>query len=119
MVTTNQLVRCSISLALTFIPVSAQRATRAADAPTFQVDPFWPRPLTNHWILGSVTGVAIDAQDHVWLVHRGMDSLTARTEAGLGTNPPTAESCCAPAPYVLEFDAGGVLLNSWGGPGQG
>ena len=119
MVTTNQLVRCSISLALTFIPVSAQRATRAADAPTFQVDPFWPRPLANHWILGSVTGVAIDAQDHVWLVHRGMDSLTARTEAGLGTNPPTAESCCAPAPYVLEFDAGGVLLNSWGGPGQG
>lgn len=119
MVTTNQLVRCSISLALTFIPVSAQRATRAADAPTFQVDPFWPRPLANHWILGSVTGIAIDAQDHVWLVHRGMDSLTARTEAGLGTNPPTAESCCAPAPYVLEFDAGGVLLNSWGGPGQG
>ena len=123
MITTNQLLRCSISLAagltLTLIPVSAQRTTRAAEVPTFQVDPFWPRPLVNHWILGSVTGVAVDAQDHVWLVHRGMDSLTARTEAGLATNPPTAESCCAPAPYVLEFDSAGVLVNSWGGPGQG
>ena len=48
-----------------------------------------------------------------------MDSLTARTEAGIGTNPPTAESCCAPAPFVLEFDQAGTLLNSWGGPGPG
>src|SRR5579862_7733805 len=27
--------------------------------------------------------------------------------------------CCAPAPPVLEFDQGGNLINSWGGPGQG
>lgn len=83
------------------------------------VDPFWPRPLPNHWILGSVTGVAVDAQDHVWIVHRGMDSLTARTEAGLATDPPTAEACCAPAPPVLEFDAAGMLVSHWGGPGKG
>lgn len=108
----------TLGLALGLLPVSAQRATRT-EAPAFQVDPLWPRPLPNHWILGSVTGVAVDAQDHIWLVHRGMDSLTARTEAGLGTNPPTAESCCAPAPLVLEFDRAGTLLNSWGGPGQG
>ena len=109
----------ALGLALALTPVSAQRAARGAEAPTFQVDPFWPRPLANHWILGSVTGVAIDAQDHVWLVHRGMDSLTARTEAGLATTPPTAESCCAPAPFVLEFDAAGTVINSWGGPSQG
>jgi DNA-binding beta-propeller fold protein YncE len=48
-----------------------------------------------------------------------MDSLTAKTEAGIGTNPPTAEACCAPAPFVLEFDQAGTLLSSWGGPGQG
>jgi len=121
MVTTHQVLRRSsfftLGLAFTLMPVSAQRAT--SQAPTFQVDPLWPRPLPNHWILGSVTGVAVDAQDHIWLVHRGMDSLTARTEAGLGTSPPTAESCCAPAPPVLEFDQAGTLLNSWGGPGQG
>jgi hypothetical protein len=34
----------------------------------------WPKPLPNHWILGSVTGVAVDARDHVWIVHRGIDS---------------------------------------------
>jgi DNA-binding beta-propeller fold protein YncE len=66
-----------------------------------------------------VTGVAVDAQDHIWIVHRGADSLTASTENGTGTNPPTAENCCSPAPPVLEFDADGNLLSHWGGPGQG
>ena len=92
---------------------------RGAAAPTYAADPLWPKPLPNHWILGSVTGVAVDGQDHVWLVHRGLDSLTQRTEAGTGTNPPTAETCCAPAPPVLEFDATGALVGHWGGPGQG
>ena len=44
--------------------------------PSFQVDPLWPKPLPNHWLLGSVTGVAVDAQDHIWIVHRGYDSMT-------------------------------------------
>src|SRR5262245_1629497 len=117
----NHLLRASAALAIgatvTLIPLSAQRAP--SQVPTFQVDPLWPKPLPNHWILGSVTGVSVDPQDHIWLVHRGIDSLTARTEAGIGTDPPTAESCCAPAPFVLEFDAAGTVLNSWGGAGQG
>ena len=123
MIWTRPLLRGVTSLALGVVagvlPHASQRNSGSTAAPAFQVDPFWPRPLPNHWILGSVTGVAVDAQDHIWLVHRGMDSLTARTEAGIGTNPPTAESCCAPAPAVLEFDQAGALLNSWGGPGQG
>ncbi len=100
-------------------PVFRPQTPTDAQVPVFQVDPLWPKPLPNHWILGSVTGVWVDAQDHIWLVHRGLDSLTARTEAGLATDPPTAETCCAPAPPVLEFDQAGTLLNSWGGPGQG
>jgi DNA-binding beta-propeller fold protein YncE len=88
-------------------------------APKFEVDRLWPKPLPNHWILGSVTGLAVDAQDHIWIVHRGLDSLTQRTEAGLATNPPGSEDCCAPAPHVLEFDAAGALVGHWGGPGQG
>jgi Lactonase, 7-bladed beta-propeller len=87
-------------------------------APNYQVDALWPKPLPNHWILGSVTGVAVDAQDHVWIVHTAA-SNQAGTELGTGTNPPTAEVCCAPAPPVLEFDADGNLLSHWGGPGQG
>jgi DNA-binding beta-propeller fold protein YncE len=95
-----------------------QRGAKPA-APVFQVDPMWPKPMPNAWILGSITGVAVDAQDHIWIVHRGAPSLTARTENGLGTDPPTAELCCRPAPPVLEFDQAGTLVSSWGGPGQG
>jgi DNA-binding beta-propeller fold protein YncE len=98
---------------------SAVRLTAQGAAPKFEVDRMWPQPLPNHWILGSITGLAVDAQDHIWIVHRGLDSLTARTEAGTGTTPPTAEDCCSPAPPVLEFDAAGKLVSHWGGPGQG
>jgi DNA-binding beta-propeller fold protein YncE len=86
--------------------------------PSFQVDPFWPKPLPNHWLLGSVTGVAVDARDHVWVVHRGLESMTARTEIGAATDPKTAEDCCVPAPPVLEFDPSGKLVGHWGGPGE-
>jgi len=87
-------------------------------APSFQVDPLWPKPLPNHWLLGSVTGVAVDAQDHIWVVHRGYDSMTARTEIGAATTPKTADECCVPAPPILEFDQAGNLLGHWGGPGE-
>ena len=85
--------------------------------PSFHVDPLWPKPLPNHWLLGSVTGVAVDAQDHIWVVHRGYDSMTARTEIGAATDPKTADECCLPAPPVLEFDTAGTLVGHWGGPG--
>jgi DNA-binding beta-propeller fold protein YncE len=94
-------------------------AAAAVSAPSFEVDPFWPKPLPNHWILGSTIGVAVDGQDHVWIVHRGGSTLNARTEMGLGTTPPTAEECCLPAPPVLEFDPAGNLVGHWGGPGEG
>ncbi len=91
----------------------------AAPAPSYVVDELWPLPLPNHWVLGSVTGIAIDAHDHLWVAHRGPASLALRTEIGLAASPPTAESCCLSAPPILEFDAAGKLLESWGGPGQG
>ncbi|MXW16918.1 MAG: hypothetical protein F4X60_16595 [Gemmatimonadetes bacterium] len=92
-------------------------ADRAAEAPMFEVDPFWPQPLPNHWVLGSVVGVGVDSRDHVFIVHR-QAPLNARTEIGAAQDPPTGE-CCVPAPYVLEFDPEGNLVNSWGGPGEG
>jgi hypothetical protein len=105
-----------VSLLFAAVVGSAQQRTAA---PTFVVDPLWPKPLGNHWLLGSVTGVNVDAQDHLWVVHRGYDSFTSRTEIGLATTPKTAEDCCLPAPFVLEFDAAGTLLSHWGGPGTG
>jgi DNA-binding beta-propeller fold protein YncE len=87
-----------------------------AQAPRFEVDPMWPKPLPNHWVIGTAIGVSIDAQDHVWIVHRA-GSLEPR-EVWATTNPPNT-SCCFPAPPVLEFDQAGTLIGHWGGPGPG
>lgn len=94
-------------------------STGSNQGPTFQVDPLWPKPMPNHWILGSITGLWVDAADHVWIVHRGADSLNARQEMGLASNPPGSEFCCRPAPQVLRFDPAGGVVTLWGGPGDG
>ena len=91
-------------------------AQSGVQAPMFEVDPLWPKPLPNHWVLGSTIGVAVDGQDHVWIIHR-VSSLAAG-ERRLDADPPTGE-CCAAAPPVLEFDQAGNLVGHWGGPGNG
>jgi len=85
-------------------------------APRFEVDPLWPKPLPNHWILGQTIGVSVDAQDHIWIIHRAGSLEPGEVHAT--TTPQTAQ-CCAAAPPVLEFDEQGDLLKSWGGPGEG
>ena len=85
--------------------------------PVFEVDPLWPKPLPNHWLLGTTIGVSVDNRDHIWIVHRG-DSLAAG-EVPAAQDPPVATECCFPAPPVLEFDQAGTLVNYWGGPGEG
>ena len=95
----------------------AAEERNAAQAPAFEVDPLWPKPLPNHWVLGSTIGVSVDENDHVWVIHRSSATLN-NNEKGLELKPPTGE-CCAGAPPVLEFDQAGNLLNHWGGPGEG
>ncbi|MDQ3950492.1 MAG: hypothetical protein M3282_09100, partial [Gemmatimonadota bacterium] len=85
-------------------------------APRFEVDPWWPKPLPDNWILGQVSGIAVDSRDHVWILHRPR-TLTAR-EAGAVQTPPISQ-CCVPAPPVIELDAQGNVVRSWGGPGRG
>jgi DNA-binding beta-propeller fold protein YncE len=105
--------------------LAAQRAATSgkaqpagkAQAPQFEVEILWPKPMPNHWLLGSATGVAIDKQDHIFVVNL-TDSFTARTEIGLSANPTLGE-CCDPSPNVLEYDPSGALVGHWGGPGQG
>jgi DNA-binding beta-propeller fold protein YncE len=90
-----------------------------ARAPRYQVQALWPRPFAEQsWVLGSITGVTVDAQNHIWVVHRGADSLE-NNEKGMMLTPPSSSICCKAAPFVLEFDQAGALLSSWGGPGQG
>jgi hypothetical protein len=99
-------------VAVTAMPRAQQRGGSTA-APKLEVDPLWPKPfpVAKHWILGSVTGVAVDAQDHIWVVHRGVDSLQ-NNEKG-PTLEPWASSCCYAAPQLLEFDAAGNLVGNW------
>ena len=48
-----------------------QIKAQAVEAPQFKYDPFWPKPLPEGWVLGSVGSVCVDARDHVFAVTRG------------------------------------------------
>jgi DNA-binding beta-propeller fold protein YncE/mannose-6-phosphate isomerase-like protein (cupin superfamily) len=88
---------------------------RTVQSPMFEVDPLWPKPLPNHWLLGMTIGVWVDEQDNVWIIHRGADTLHANEKA---LDLKVGE-CCTAAPPVLVFDPAGNLVRSWGGPGPG
>jgi DNA-binding beta-propeller fold protein YncE len=89
-------------------------------APRFEVDPMWPKPMPNNWVMGMTIGVGIDERDNVWVIHRGNDPGNLdRTELANPPNSPKVSECCNPAPPVLAFDQAGNLVASWGGPGQG
>jgi len=93
----------------------------ALQAPRFEVDPMWPKPLPNHWIMGAVIGVSVDSKDHIWIIHRqssleAMENWGDADPMGAKRNRGVVESeCCKAAPPVLEFDEAGNLLASWGG----
>ena len=97
---------------------AAAQAARRVTAPRFEVDPFWPKPLPNHWLLGRTIGLSVDERDHVFIIHRGAAHLDPKTEAGADATPPIGE-CCRSAPPILEFDPAGNMVGHWGGPGTG
>src|SRR5499426_2981284 len=83
-------------LAATSHLIEKRAAALAADAPTaprFEVDPLWPKPLPNHWILGQTIGVSVDARDHVWIIHRAGSLEPGELHA---TTTPQTAMCCAP-----------------------
>jgi DNA-binding beta-propeller fold protein YncE len=88
----------------------------AGEVPLFEVDPLWPKPLPNHWVLGATIGLSVDSQDHVWIIHRAGSLAAAEIAA---TTTPRVATCCMPAPPVVEFDPEGNVVGSWGGPGEG
>lgn len=106
-------------------------------APYFEVDPFWPKPLPNHWVTGSTIGLSVDDQDNVWTIHRpntvdanfkaadikASEAKDDEVQPGAeGAAPPSADmigACCKVAPPVLVYDQAGNLVRSWGGPGPG
>src|SRR6195256_4569095 len=97
-------------LAMGLLIFHPRPAEAQGSAPKYEVDPFWPRPLPNQWVTGSVGGVCTDAQDHVFIVNR----------RNLTDNELDA---AYQAPWVIEFDPEGDVVNSWGdanvlGPGR-
>ena len=127
-------------LALLFVRPAAP-AAQTRQAPSFEVDPYWPRPLPNNWVTGSTIGLSVDAHDNVWTIHRpntvednfkaadlfvgdarGRDDEAvpgaAAPEPSRATRTPIG-TCCKVAPPVLVYDQAGNLIKSWGGPGKG
>ena len=100
-----------VSLAIVGCQPSLEREEEAqttaldiALSPAFLKESGWGR-LPNDWVFGDVSGVAIDEQDNVWVLHRPRsvpEDLAARA-----------------APPVVVFDSGGNFINAWGGPGNG
>ena len=72
--------------------------------PAFEVDTTWPK-LPNNWLLGQTPGIAVDRDDHVWILHRPRTVPEAQRKSA--------------APALLEFDRNGKFVNAWGGPGTG
>src|SRR5579863_10280297 len=110
-----------LATAYTVLERKAVVEAAGVQAPRFDVDPMWPKPLPNHWVMGNTIGVSVDSKDHVWIIHR-QGSLEAMEEYA-AANPPGPKrrkgvveaECCVPAPPVLEFDQEGNLLEHWGG----
>jgi len=95
--------------------LEANAAQQTVEAPRFEVDPFWPKPMPNGWVLGLTIGVAVDSRDHVYIIHRA-NQINAATE---GAGDAGRAECCKQAPPILEFDAEGNLVKGWGGPVEG
>ena len=117
------LCSCLLISVFTILGISEQALQKTAEAvnndrlaPKFVVDPYWPQPLPNKWIMGRTIGIAIDERDHLFVVHRDQDSMFMSQELGLDLG---RAECCTAAPPILEFDSAGNLINAWGGPGEG
>ena len=94
-----------------------RRPAGTVEAPRFEVDPFWPKPLPNHWVLGRRS-----ASGSTRRITSGSSIATRRrsatNEKALRAEPPTATAARG-APPVLEFDHGGQPRRPLGRPGRG
>ena len=112
---TNILKVAGVALVLSCASALGLAAQKPAAGQRFHVDPTWPKDMPNNWILGAVTGVFVDAKDHVWITH--LPETLTEEETSEVQNPPIA-TCCRPAPTVIELDAQGNVVQGWGDPSQ-
>src|SRR5271163_2202258 len=132
--TDNNLLKNDGSLDRLFKQAGVYNTSSTGKTPGFVVDPAWPQPLPNNWLLGQIGGLYVDPHDHIWVYNR--PRTMTNEEAGLEGPVPgavnekgqpvnglgqvrtygTIADCCKAAPSVLEFDSAGKLLRAWGGP---
>src|SRR5881628_2482118 len=74
--------------------------------PQFERDPNFPK-VPSKWRMGFGSDVAVDAQNHIWILSR------PHTLAHPRSTPPDLVS--VPAPPVIEFDTDGNFIQAWGG----
>src|SRR6185436_21117461 len=79
-------VVAALGIGSTLLSRSARVKAAGVMAPRFEVDPMWPKPLPNHWIIGQTIGVSVDSNDHIWIIHRG--AALERMETYAAANPP-------------------------------
>jgi hypothetical protein len=91
----------------------------SVDVPTYAVDALYPKALPNNWTLGETWGVAVDSNDHPWVLHSTThhDNLPAGQTGDV--YDVVAKEGKKLAPPVVEFDSQGDLVQAWGGPGSG
>ena len=85
----------------------------AQQAPELVFDPTWPKDLPNNWKLGGVTGLALDADENIWLYNRPNDLTNIELHAEL--DAPLA-LCCVRAPSMIHLDRSGRVLGSFDAP---
>ena len=105
------LLLCATAVAVFELRPAGQPASTAARAPTFKIDPSWPLEMPNKWILGAVTGVFVDAKQHIWVTH--LPETLTEEETSVEQKPPIG-TCCVAAPPVIEFDPQGKVVQGWG-----
>src|SRR5882724_11573771 len=106
-----------VGIGVTMLQQAATAQQDMVDVPMFEVDPLWPKPIPGEKLLGMTIGASVDAQDNLWVVHRGASTLH-NNEKGASLNPPTADCCTAAAP-VLAFNPAGEQIQAWGAAGAG
>jgi len=88
----------------TFMALFLFSSTLAAQqAPRFEVDPTWPKPLPQGWINAQIGGNCVDSHDHSVIVDR-RNITEEETETSVATPP------------IMMFDMDGNLVASWGDP---
>jgi hypothetical protein len=107
------LVAVALLAGVAFVNSYSGNRAQAQTAPRFKFDPDWPKPLPNKWKMGGVTGLAVDKDDNIWVLHRPNDLVSIEIHAE--QEPPLAD-CCVHAPAMIHFDKAGNVIGSFDAP---